>query len=64
MPGEAIGGVKGTNNYGYSYISALASAALLLNGSSSAQMALIEPLTNTLPYNRSTGKFLSDDSLS
>ncbi|KUJ18450.1 uncharacterized protein LY89DRAFT_615243 [Mollisia scopiformis] len=50
---QAIGGVKGTNNYGYSYISSLASAALELNPTT-IQSAFLRPLTNMLPYERST----------
>lgn len=52
---QAIGGVKGTNNYPYTYINALAGAALEFNVTAE-QKALLTPLTNELPYNRSTGK--------
>lgn len=53
---QAVGGVKGTNNYGYSLITYLASAALELNVSTAEQTALLTPLTNMLPYERSTGE--------
>ncbi|CZR64528.1 uncharacterized protein PAC_14426 [Phialocephala subalpina] len=56
---QAVGGVKGTNNYGYSYITALASAALELNVSAAEQTALLTPLTNMLPYERSTDTSLN-----
>ena len=51
---QAIGGVKGTNNYGYDYITELAAAALEFNVTAE-QESLLVPLTNELPYNRSTG---------
>jgi len=51
---QGVGGVKGTNNYGYDYIMELAGAALEFNVTNE-QKALLVPLTNELPYNRSTG---------
>lgn len=55
---QAIGGVKGANNYPYTYVYALASAALEFKVTTE-QKALLQPLTNLLPYNRSTGKTFS-----
>lgn len=56
---QAVGGVRGTNNYGYSFITYLANAALELDISTAAQTALITPLTNMLPYERSTDTSLN-----
>lgn len=54
---QAVGGVKGTNNYAYGYIVSLAKAALGFN-ITAAQKSLLKPLANNLPVQRTTGERL------
>lgn len=54
---QAVGGVKGANNYPYGYIVSLATAALGFNVSAT-QSSLLKPLTNNLPVQRTTGELL------
>jgi hypothetical protein len=55
---QAVGGVKGANNYPYGYIVSLATAALGFNVSA-AQSSLLKPLTNNLAIQRTTGKIFT-----
>jgi hypothetical protein len=60
---QAVGGVKGANNYPYGYIVSLATAALGFNATP-AQSSLLKPLTNNLPVQRTTGKIFTSKPIS
>ncbi|TVY75827.1 Peptidase S41 family protein [Lachnellula suecica] len=56
---QAVGGVRGTNNWAYTYLNYLAGSALEVGNVTAAQKALLTPLTNTLPVSRSTDTSLN-----
>lgn len=53
---QAYGGTKGANVWSYPYLNSLVNTALQFNVTA-AQRAILEPLTNMLPIQRSTGKW-------